>query len=345
MDILEKLISINTIKDKDNNIIIDYIESILKPLNFEFEEIGTEKKILIAKRGISNIGFICHTDTVDYHDWKYEPLKLTKDGDKLYGLGSSDMKGGIAALLNALIELPTNLPCICYFTYDEEIDFTGIKELVKVKNDFPKTLIFPEPTGEIFAIANKGCFEYKAEFRGKSAHSSNPNLGDNAILKSLCFINELNEFMKEIENEKDYLYEVPSTTFNLASVNGSSALNIIPDKCEIAFSYRTINEKIEKDILNKLNELSEKYHAKLITINNVSCAKSNADFKNIIKELFAKECIGLNYTTEASFFKDKNVLILGPGPVTAHECNEYIFESSFNNIKEYYKILIEKLSK
>ena len=189
-DILKNLIEINTINDKENEKIRTYIKSLLKGKNFDFQEIGEDKeKVLIVKRGNPKVAFCCHTDTVDKSVyWTKEALKLTEDKDNYYGLGVSDMKGGTAALLEVVTTLPIDIPCMLCFTYDEEIGFKGIAELIKNNINLPDTIIFPEPTDLVPAIANKGCIEFSIVFNGKSAHSSTPELGENALYKALDFI-------------------------------------------------------------------------------------------------------------------------------------------------------------
>ena len=346
MDILKDLIAINTVNDLENEAIRDYLKRFLAQLDFEFEEIGKEStKVLIAKRGKSKLGFVCHTDTVLASNWSYNPFELTIQKEKLYGLGVSDMKGGIAALLNALKELPKDIPLTCYFTFDEEINFNGIKLLIESKSDFPNTLVFPEPTAGIPAIANKGCMEFKVNFFGKSAHSSTPMLGENAIIKAMNFIDELNSFVASLKKEKDDLYEVPYTTCNIAKINGGDAINKVPDYCEIAFDFRTINTKQERLIFKTLDSLAKKYNAKIEVINNVFCAISkSSDFKNNVGKICKRDCVNLSYVTEASFFSDKNILILGPGPVTAHQKDEYITKTSFLETIDLYKKIITHLS-
>ncbi len=346
-NILKELVAINTVKDLENNKIREYIKTLLLPLNFSFEEIGNnDKKILIAKRGKSNIGFVCHTDTVDFSSqWTEPPFTLTQKNKKLYGLGVADMKGGIAALLKALLEIDISYPCTCYFTYDEEIGFEGIKNLIKEKKDFPPILIFTEPTDNIPIIANKGCLEFKVIFNGKSAHSSTPMLGDNAIYKAICFIDELKIFSDKLKDEQNTIYDIPYTTFNLAKIEGGNAINKVADNCQIYFDFRTVSKKQEIEISTKLKDLAKKYKAKVEILNNVSCAKCETkEFQNKIESICNAKCSGLNYVTEASFFNNKNILILGPGPVTAHQKNEYIYLESFKKTIEIYKKIIIELS-
>jgi acetylornithine deacetylase len=105
-EILKDLVEINTIKDKCNKEIMDYIENFVTPLGFEVDRRknpDTGKEVLVATFGDNpTLGFLGHTDTVDITEgWTYDPLTLTEEDGKLYGLGTCDMKGGIAAALYA----------------------------------------------------------------------------------------------------------------------------------------------------------------------------------------------------------------------------------------------------
>ena len=344
MEILKDLIEINTIGDLENERFRDYIKTFLSPLGFTFREIGEGKeKVLIVKRGDGDLGFVCHTDTVgDSSLWTKEPLILTVSNDKLYGLGVSDMKGGIAALLESIKELDKSISLTCYFTYDEETNFRGINELVKLENDFPSTLIFTEPTDNVPVIANKGCLEFKVSFSGKSAHSSTPMLGENAIFKAMEFIKELEKLKKELMKNKENVYEIPYTTFNLSKISGGTVINKVPDYCEIYFDFRTVSRNDEEIIFNRLNNLI----TSMEIINNVSSAMNKSTkFRKKIEGICNKPSTGLNYVTEASFFNNKNILILGPGPVTAHQEDEFISIDSYKKSIELYKNIIINLTK
>lgn len=347
-EILKKLVEINTAMDKENKKIREYLKEILLSLDFTITEIGnTDKAILIAKRGNGNLAFVCHTDTVKAsNNWSYNPYTLTLKNDLMFGLGVSDMKGGIAALLTALNELDKKYPCTIYFTYDEEIGFEGITTLINELSDFPKVLVFLEPTDLVPVIASKGCIEFEVVFQGKSTHSSTPNKGDNAILKANSFINDLLKYARDMEQEIDPIYEIPYATFNLGIINGGDAINKVPDKCQTSFDFRTINSKQNAKILKKVEELCQKYSADFNVINNVEAVKNNdANFAKKIEEICQKSCESINYLTEASFFEDRNILILGPGPVTAHQDDEYISKSSYLRIIEIYKELIKNINK
>ena len=333
-EVLNTLVSFNTIKDKENKEIISYLEQTLINLGFKTEK--KDKFLIMSNKEEVTLGFVGHTDTVESADgWKYERFKLTKENNKLYGLGVCDMKSGIAAIISAISQIDfKNLSkgMKLYFTYDEEIAFSGIKEVVKYEKSFPKTIIIGEPTNNEVVVGSKGLMEYKISFKGINTHSSTPDKGKNAIMEAVSFINELNAFyendIKKIQNEN---FEIPYTTMNVGVINGGSAINSVPDYCEFLVDFRTIDKEIEEYIIKKINKLKEKYNANVIELNRLSAFYNKSDISS-------KTC---NFITEASFL-DNARIILGAGPVTAHEVNEYITEESLNKLTEQYKELILK---
>lgn len=99
-EILKELVKFNTIKDKENKKIINYIENYLKNLGFKTEY---KTKALVMSIGENpKLGFLGHTDTVEYIEEFEKPFELTLKDGYLYGLGVCDMKGGIAAMLEAI---------------------------------------------------------------------------------------------------------------------------------------------------------------------------------------------------------------------------------------------------
>lgn len=347
--VLKKLIEINTIGDLENKKIREYIKEYLENFDFTFKEFGTgDKKVLIAKRGEANIGFVCHTDTVgDSKYWKYKPLTLTEDDEYFYGLGVSDMKGGIAALLEAIVKVEKNIPCTICFTYDEECTFKGVEELLKSKVELPRTLVFTEPTNLELVIANKGCIEFEVNFEGRSAHSSTPELGDNALYKAMDFIRELRLFADKLKEEKLELYEIDYTTFNLSKISGGEEINKVPDNCTITFDFRTIKKEHNDEIKKEVEVLCRKFGAmsKILTDLNASLNRTMETIDKFKKIVNCRECIGLNYVTEASFFDDKDIFNLGPGPVTAHQPDEKISKISYEKTIEVYKDILVMMNK
>jgi len=334
--ILKDLIKFNTIKDKENEGIINYIEDYLIKLGFKTEHKGKYLIMTIGEK--QKVGFLGHTDTVEYIEgWNTLPLELTKIGNKLYGLGTCDMKGGIAAILEAVAKIDFNklkYGIKLYFTYDEEIGFGGIYDIVKTNEKFPEFMIFGEPTNNEILVGSKGILEYNLEFIGKKAHSSNPEKGINANINAIKFLAELTEFYEnEIKTFREEAYEIPYTTMNIGVIKGGTAKNSIPAICNVELDFRIANKEHIELINSKINELSQKFKC---NANIFECVNPFID-KTYIKENQKTT----NFLTEASLVECKTRIILGPGPVTPHEVNEHITEESYNKLINQYKSIIE----
>ena len=336
--ILKDLINFNTIKDKENKEIINYIEKYLLNLGFRTEYKG---KYLIMSIGKNpKFGFLGHTDTVEYIEgWSTNPLELTCKDGKLFGLGSCDMKGGIAAILDSISKIDLNklkYGIKLYFTYDEEIGFGGVYDIIKSNEQFPEYMIFGEPTNNEILVGSKGLLEYKLNFIGLKAHSSNPEKGISANMNAVKFLAELDEFYQNnIKVYKDKSYEIPYTTMNVGIINGGSAMNSVAASCNVAVDFRVVKEEHINMIKGKIELLSNKYNC---NIKIIECLPPFLNKTDITEELKTA-----NFLTEASVVNAKNKIILGPGPVTAHEVNEYITEDSYNRLVKQYKEIIEKI--
>jgi acetylornithine deacetylase len=352
LEILEKLVSFNTINDKENESIVDYICNYLKDLDIDFKKIKDENGNynVIASIGKSPIlGFSGHIDTVDINNnWTYDPFKLTKAGNKLVGLGACDMKGGIAAILTVLKDINLNKlkrGIKLYFTTDEETYFKGIKCIANSKEIFPKYLIFCEPTDLVPIIATKGALSFEIRFKGVSTHSSTPDKGKNAILEAIKFSNDVISFYKKIEKEKSDTFNVNQTTMNIGKINGGTMVNIVPDECSLSLEFRTINkshnDRIKKTIINLLKNYNCDYK---ITVESNPMICKDKEFVALIESKTAKGK-GMSFLTEASFVNNTNSIILGPGPITAHEADEYIYLDSYIKTIELYKNIINDICK
>ena len=259
--ILKDLVKFNTIKDKENKEIIDYIEKYLKNLGFTTAYKG--KYLIMAIGENPKLGFLGHTDTVNYakDKWTVNPFELTKKDGKLYGLGVCDMKGGIAAMLDAVTELKDeskDLNLKLYFTYAEETTFDGMKGVLKFEKEFPETMIFGEPTNNEILVGSKGILEFEIKFIGKSAHSSNPDKGISANMNAVNLINNVNKFyIEEIKTEIENSYEINYTTMNVGTIHGGTNKNSVSEECIVTIDFRTVKDKHHEKIIAGNSEFPE----------------------------------------------------------------------------------------
>lgn len=333
-EILKNLVKFDTYKDKENQEIMNYIQGLLEKKGFKVDY--KSKCLIMSIKEKCNIGFLGHTDTVQSGcDWIYNPLKITEVDNKLYGLGICDMKGGIAAILNAVLDTDwnkLNYGIKLFFTYDEEIGFEGIKEINSLNIEIPENMIIGEPTNNEIMNGSKGLLELKFEFKGKSVHSSNPEKGVNAIEKCIKFLDELKRFYDNLRLETDNRFEISYTTMNIGKIDGGKSINIVPNSCITDIDFRVINNEHKIKIFKEVNRLKQKYQFEYKIIN---------DIKPFITE--SEKNKTTNFITEASFIKSKNRYILGTGPINAHEANEYITIESLNKLVKQYKHIIDEL--
>jgi acetylornithine deacetylase len=337
--ILKDLIKFNTVQDKQNTEILDYIEELLKAKGFKT---NYRSKVLIMSYGENpSFGFLGHTDTVEYIDgWDTDPFTLSQKDNALYGLGVCDMKGGIAAMLDAILN--TDLDSLkngikLYFTYDEELDFNGINELVNNDETFPDFMVFGEPTDNELIVGCKGLLECDLFFKGLKAHSSTPDKGISANLNAVRFLSELEAFyLSQIKNQVNESFEIPYTTMNVGILKGGSAKNSIPADCYATLDFRLTDSKHADLLLDKMSELCKKYNCENVVIQNIKPFINKIDLENNNKTA--------NYMTEASFMECKSKVILGVGPVTAHEVNEHIETKSYEKLVKQYEELINKFA-
>lgn len=345
-NLLDDLIKINTVNDLENKKIIDYLEDYLKNIGFKTEY---KTKGLVMSIGENPIlSFIGHTDVVSVsNNWKYQPFELTEKDDKLIGRGVSDMKGGIAAFLYVLKQIDLkklkNGIRVC-FTYDEENGFEGIKELITKNIDFCEYSIIGEPTDNYPCIGSKGLLEYELIFKGTAVHSSKPIPNESSNENSILFLNELLKLNKVFQKEQCNLFEVPFNTINIGTINGGTNICTTSDCTRVLLGFRiTKNSQDIKFIKNYIDKLINKYPKVEYKILNEIKPFYNEDliikFYEDISNKNRKPFFGVS---EASFI-DNNRLILGPGPITAHENDEFILKSSLTKTIDIYKKIIERI--
>ena len=352
-NILKNLIKFNTVSDKENAKITSWIGDFLNAFGFNVSLIKNNKDnkanlfATIGKKPI--LTFLGHTDTVSAgKNWTNDPFEMTIDGDKIYGLGSSDMKGGIASLLSALSQINFK-NCKNGFsillTYDEEISFKGITDFTKTKKIDTDYIIVGEPTNLKPIIASKGIVSFVVNFFGKEYHGSEPEKGLNAIILASDFIKEIQEYFVRIKNDKNDIFTPNYATVNVGKIKGGDAVNKVPNECVLEIECRTVKEKQNNEIIRNFLKISEKYKAKVKVMFSVPPAQcDDKKFISDMEKITKNKSEGVNYFTDGSFLDGaaSKMIILGPGPFNAHQSDEWVSKKSLQKTKRIYKAIIEK---
>ena len=193
---------------------------------------------------------ICFTGHIDIVPlgmaaWSKDPFTGETDGDRLYGRGSTDMKSGIAAFVVAAIRLAPflkNSPGITLvLTASEEIGCEGAKYLAEEKLlDRAGAIVVAEPTANYPYIGHKGLLWVEIETKGKTAHGSMPEQGENAILKMNKVIDKLEHFDWQHQCGVDCHHVMGKPTMNIATIHGGLNTNSVPDSAKLTIDVRTV---------------------------------------------------------------------------------------------------------
>ena len=210
----------------------------------ELHELSPGRESLIARylgdRDTPALCFSGHLDTVPLGvaPWSRNPHGGDIDGDRLWGRGSTDMKGGIAAMVIAFERLCSrggDQPITLALTASEETGCQGAMSIA-TKMGPVGALVIAEPTNEDLAIAHKGVVWLRLKSFGKAAHGSKPELGDNAIERMVDALMSTREWTFKV-NEHPLLGR-PSS--NIGTIAGGAATNIVPDMCEATMDIRIV---------------------------------------------------------------------------------------------------------
>ena len=193
---------------------------------------------------------ICFTGHIDIVPlgvaaWSKQPFAGETDGDRLYGRGSTDMKSGIAAFVVAAIKLAPflkNSPGLTLvLTASEEVGCEGAKYLAEEKLlDRAGAIVVAEPTANYPYIGHKGLMWVEIETKGKTAHGSMPEQGENAILKMAKVIDQLEHFDWQHQCGVDCHPVMGKPTMNIGTIHGGLNTNSVPDSVKLTIDVRTV---------------------------------------------------------------------------------------------------------
>jgi succinyl-diaminopimelate desuccinylase len=366
MDVIsltKKLLSFNSVNPPGNEReIAMFVGELLEKNNFKttYFQFEKDRLHLVAEKGLSSLKppvvLSGHFDTVPLgaREWSVDPFAGIVTNGKIFGRGSSDMKGGLAAMICAAVESFNGCEPECgvrlIFTSGEELGCQGIEHLVKeIKNKGKASaVIVGEPTANLPVIGHKGAIYLNAVTSGVSAHSSMPELGVNAIYKAAASILKIKEFKFEVE--KDKLLGFP--TINVGRMHGGMNLNSVPDHAEFSIDIRSTTKLDHSKILKRLSDELGKETILEILVNMTPVSTDEADpFIQLVYDVCSIDRsdsrfpLSLPYLTDGSilqkFYNGVPTLIMGPGePEMAHQTDEFCYTHKLEDAVNLYKKII-----
>jgi acetylornithine deacetylase len=373
--LLADLVAFETVSDRTNLPLIAYIENYLASFGITGQRIVDESGlkaslwVTIGPEDRPGIVLSGHTDVVPVagQDWSNNPFELVERAGRLYGRGTTDMKGFVAVCLAMVPEMrqaKLTMPIHLAFSYDEEVGCIGVRPLLGELSRAPVRPLgcfVGEPTQMQVTIGHKGKHGVRAIVRGQACHSSLAPSGVNAIEYAAELITEIRRRAAELATKgtRDEMYDVAHTTLLTSTVQGGTALNIVPDRCAMEFEARGLGISESKEVTDAIVAWAKAAIEPAMRNANPGCG---IDFEEILDYpaldmnpahslvTLAKQLAGRNshakvsFGTEASLFvsmADIPAVVIGPGSIAqAHKPDEFVELSELVNCADFIARLI-----
>jgi acetylornithine deacetylase len=375
--ILADLIAFDTVSRNSNLALIRYVAAYLADLGVASElthdETGAKANLYatIGPADRAGIALSGHTDVVpvDGQAWSGDPFDLWEADGKLFGRGTADMKGFLAAVLAhapafARAELAT--PVHLCFSYDEEVGCLGVQKLLAplMQRDVrPTAAIVGEPTEMQVINAHKGKLSMRAEVTGYACHSAYAPAGVNAALAAARFAGKLGELAarKQADGPFDPAYDVPHTTVHLGVLEAGTALNIVPSAARVEFEVRNLpgddphalaQEAIDharSEIEPAMQALRPETGFAFAELSHFPALDTDPGHEvvTLAKALTGRNATGkVAFGTEAGRFQDAGIpsVVCGPGSIQqAHKPDEFVALEQLAACERFLAGLLDRL--
>jgi acetylornithine deacetylase len=340
IEILRRLVAFDTTSRRSNldlvNWTADYLDRAGARVRLTSDASGEKANILATLGPDEPSGIVLsgHTDVVpvDDQDWVSDPFALSNRNGRQYGRGAVDMKGFVAACLAAIPNWQARelrRPIHLALSYDEEVGCLGVPLLIAdmlAHCPHPALAIIGEPTQMRVGLSHRGFYGYRSVFHGRAAHSSDPSLGASAIEPAAAFVAALAGFGGHADRT--------ATTVNIGRIAGGSAINIVPERCEVVWECRPPDEAAVGSLLAEVERfavgLAPGVSCETMPLARVlplDCAADSPAAVAVRGFGGLWPPITVPFGTEAGFFQQAGIpaLVCGPGSIEqAHQPNEWI---------------------
>jgi len=331
--------------DMSNRGVIDKIAEWSESLGFEVEvqAVDERKSNLIARAGYGSDGLVLsgHTDTVpcDPTLWSSDPFSAHETDDRIYGLGSCDMKSFLALALNAssgfdLANLKRPLTLVA--TADEETTMSGARLIAENGRKLGRFCVIGEPTGLSPVRQHKGGLTMSVEYIGQSGHASDPSLGNNALEGMHHFMTLLFAYRERIELQyNDPAFTIPTPTMNLGHIHGGDNANRICGACTLLIDIRFLPSmtfaSLQADLEQMAAEVATTRGLEVLTQTfgqgRAMDTDEASEIAQYLTHLTGKKAASVAFGTEAPYYNamQTETIVIGPGSINqAHQPDEFL---------------------
>lgn len=380
-EMLARLVAFDTTSRNSNLALIDFVADHLSGLGVEserlFDPTGAKANLFATlgpSGGDGGVVLSGHTDTVpvDGQRWATDPFRLTERGGRLYGRGSADMKGFVAAALALAPEVLARrlaAPVHLALSFDEEVGCLGAPRLVEHLRRAPfapRAAIVGEPTEMRLADRHKSVHRLRTTVTGLEAHSAHTDRGVSAILAAgrlIAFLDDLAlRFHAAADPEGGF--DPPCHTVHVGSVEGGTADNIVPGRCVFSWEARMLPgadfaaevlapfEAYAADsVLPAMRRVSRETGVEteeLVSVAGLAPAPGSAA-ESLVRAATGdnRPASAISFGTEGGLFQRGGVpcVVFGPGSIhQAHKADEYIELSQLAACEAFLRRLLDRLA-
>lgn len=374
--ILGTLVAFDTTSARSNLALIEWVEDYLAQHGVAATRVPNEhgnKANLFATCGpVAEGGVILsgHSDVVpvEGQDWSSDPWTVREAGGKLFGRGTSDMKGFIAL---ALAWVPAfvrgNRPVHLAISYDEEVGCQGAPAMIErmaASILAPRLAIIGEPSSMKIITGHKGISAFEVNVRGHEAHSSLVDHGISANMIAVRLMARLDGIARELKEsaDRDNGFEPPQATLTIGEMQGGTAVNILAGHARFIFDLRCPPDVDAHEVMRPFRalcdeldgEMKARFPATGVELRQIASAPAMTHAGSEDAVAFVRKLTGENsppskvaYAAEGGQFQQAGfpTLICGPGSIEqAHQPDEWIAISQMEEGARFMERLAGELA-
>jgi acetylornithine deacetylase len=352
--------------DQSNLAVIELLANWFGDLGFAVEILPVAghpgKANLLATLGQGSGGLVLsgHTDTVPCNPerWSSDPFTLSNRDNRFYGLGSCDMKGFFALVLQAVADYQASdlqQPLMVLATADEESSMSGARALADMSKPRGRYAVVGEPTNLRPIRMHKGIIMESIRLTGKAGHSSNPDLGINSLDAMHDVMGELKNLRRDLASRyQNAAFQVSVPTLNLGCIHGGDNPNRICGSCELAFDLRPLpgmsNDDLREEIRRRINPIALQNQVQFELFSHFPGIDpfetvASSDLVTVAERLTGHRSEAVAFATEAPFLQQLGMetIVLGPGSIDqAHQVDEYLAHDQIEPGISLLRNLIER---
>lgn len=358
-EILARLIGFPSVVGTPNAAIVSYVRDYLQSFGASVHILpgpeGDRSNLFASFGPVERPGLILsgHMDVVpaEGQTWSSDPFTLRAERNRLYGRGTSDMKGFLAAAMSIVPEIAAmrlDRPLHFAFSYDEEAGCRGVPHMITAIPSLcalPSGCIVGEPSGMAPILSHKGKAAMRISIRGTAGHSSRPDLGRNAIHALAGVLSEAVRQSERLEQaEQNMLFAPPYSTLQAGIVSGGMALNVIPEHARLDIEVRAVPGIEPSALLQPVLAAARALQARgfEVTTETISdypgmALPAGSPLAALVGDASGVTAVpAVSYGTEAGLFERAGIpaIICGPGDIArAHKADEFILMSELEDCR------------